>query len=114
MKTIQLFFVLMIMCTSLFSSAQVENFNNNSTEIKFSTHEIGLRFDDFNGFGFVYKKQKSENKLMRFRFGRVAIGFQDSEPDNQFSFSFGFLQWVWKKGYRLRIDYNSCMVLNQR
>ncbi|MEM1216598.1 MAG: hypothetical protein AAGJ82_12975 [Bacteroidota bacterium] len=42
-----------------------------------ATHEVGLRLTDLEDIGFIYKKQKAENRFTRFRVGSVNVNVQE-------------------------------------
>lgn len=61
------------------------------------TQEIGLRLSSFENFDFIYKKEKAENKLTRYRLGFANIGFTSRNDNESINFQFGFAIGVEKR-----------------
>ena len=66
-----------------------------------TTHELGLRMGGLNNFGFIYKKQRAENRFIRYRIGNFSAQYdrsntalntpeEDEFANREVDFSLGF------------------------
>lgn len=63
---------------------------SNSLFAQEQNHEIGIRLEGFNSFDFIYKKQKDQNKFIRYRLFSTDVRYRKLEESSNFSFSSGF------------------------
>jgi len=66
-----------VLFTLLFTAISLL-FMTNLSSAQSVDRELGLRMAGFDSFNFVYKKQKSENKFLRFRAGAFNVNFSSN------------------------------------
>jgi len=61
------------------------------------TKELGLRLNNLTDFSFIYKKEKSELKYIRHRFGIVNLGISDVADNKNYNIGLGYAIGIEKR-----------------